>query len=203
MLAGLLALAVSATAAEKPEAGAYIFSQPTQVAVCRRFDSERFCIEYERKAFGFEEKIQLKEFARDKKTGAWAALVPALGKLHSVPMDVFHRHSACDRVMDDYRTGLAAAPRACVQDSDCTLYPSPWNSCLPPEAAKGSQQVDLLLKNVLSAIPGGRCLILHPPCAAVPPGEASCLKMTCRNIDIGFGRGRLDFKAAHPENVVP
>ncbi|MBI5596398.1 MAG: hypothetical protein HY928_09955 [Elusimicrobia bacterium] len=202
LLCFLLFLASSpAGAADKPGAGDYIFSQSHDVSVCRRFDPERHCIEQERKAFGFEEKIHLTEFVRDGKTGRWSAKVRALGQSHLIPMDVLHRHSACDRLMDEYRAGLGRAPKDCRQDSECSLFPTPWNSCLPPRAARNSKELAAVLKRLLCAIPVGGCLVLHPPCAAVPPGEAKCVKSACENIDVGFGRGRFLNKAGQPEGA--
>lgn len=186
----LVLLAVPALPLPKPEPGVYIFSLSHDVSVCRRFDANHYCIESERKAFGFEEKIHLSEFSRDGKDGGWSAKVFALGQSHLIPMSVLHKHSACDRLMDEYRTSLDRAPRDCEKDSDCSLFPTPWNSCLPAQAARTSKKIDALLKDLLSAIPGGGCLVLHPPCAALPPGEAACVKKSCRNIDVGFGRGR-------------
>lgn len=188
------------SAAPRPEAGVYVFSQSHDVTVCRRFDANRYCIESERKAFGFEEKIHLKEFLRDEKAGTWAAKVSALGQSHLIPMGVLHRHTACDQRMDDYRAGLSGAPRGCRQDSDCALFPTPWNSCLPSQAAAASKELDVLLEKLLPAIRKGGCLVLHPPCAAVPPGEARCVKARCENVDVGFGRGRFRNKAGKIED---
>ena len=189
-------------AAPEPEAGDYIFSLSHGVEVCRRFDPERFCIESDRRAFGFGEKIHVKEFTGDEKAGGWSAKVSALGRSHAIPMSVLHKHSACDKLMDGYRMGLSRAPRDCKRDSDCSLFPSPWNSCLPPQAARSSRKLDALLEKLLAAIPGGGCLLLHPPCAAVPPGEARCVKSSCENVSIGFGLGRFRNKAGQIEGAI-
>ncbi|TBR22354.1 hypothetical protein EPO15_08260 [bacterium] len=183
MRALLLAALLPSAADAKPRAGVYLFSQYHDLTVCRRSDPEGFCLEHDRKSFAYEEKIRLTDFVQDGKTKAWGARVSFLGRTHVIPMGVLHEQSPCDRLMDEYRAAVSAAPKACAQDSECALYPTPWNECLPQDPARKDGKADAALAKLSAALPQGGCLVAHPPCAMRLPAAPKCIRAACGSVE--------------------